>query len=214
MRAAALDARSIEGEQSRTRWMSLSTVLISCTMTEMCVGTRVSIGITDAAWRGVHHGCPFLQRPKPMHLFATILTVILLLCGNANAAAAPDETIEATITRLDLAEADAVLRADFGAVEKLWASDMTVNNPFNEVVRSSMGRVRTGAVTYSSFVRTIESIQVHGDTVITMGNEVVVPSGKSIGAGTTISRRYTNVWMKREGQWLLTARHANVICPH
>ena len=63
---------------------------------------------------------------------------------------------------LDLAEADAVLRADFDAVEKLWARDMTVNNPFNQVVRSSGGRVRTGAVTYASFVRNIESIQVHG----------------------------------------------------
>jgi ketosteroid isomerase-like protein len=79
------------------------------------------------------------------------------------------------------------------------------------VVRASGGRVRTGTVTYASFVRNIESVQVHGDTAITMGGEVVIPSGKSVGAGTTIHRRYTNVWMKRDGEWLLTARHANVI---
>ncbi|MDP3821339.1 MAG: hypothetical protein Q8R33_07675 [Burkholderiales bacterium] len=54
-----------------------------------------------------------------------------------------------------------------------------INNPFNQVVKSSMGRVRTGAVTYTSFVRNIESVQVHGNTVFAMGNEVVVPSGKS-----------------------------------
>jgi ketosteroid isomerase-like protein len=126
----------------------------------------------------------------------------------------PGETAEATVRHLDLAEANAVLHADFAAVEKLWAKDMTVNNPFNQVVRSSGGRVRTGAVTYSSFARNIESVQVLGDTVIVMGNEVVIPSGKSVGAGTTIRRRYTNVWMKREGEWLLTARHANVICPN
>jgi len=122
--------------------------------------------------------------------------------------------IEATVRRLDLAEADAVLRGDFAAVEKLWAQDMTVNNPFNQVVRANSGRVRTGVVTYSSFVRNAESIQVHGDTVVVMGNEIVMPSGKSAGAGTTIRRRYTNVWMKRDGAWLLTARHANVICPN
>ena len=122
--------------------------------------------------------------------------------------------IEATVRRLDLAEADAVLRGDFAAVEKLWAEDMTVNNPFNQVVRANSGRVRTGVVTYSSFVRNAESIQVHGDTVVVMGNEIVMPSGKSAGAGTTIRRRYTNVWMKRDGAWLLTARHANVICPN
>ena len=123
------------------------------------------------------------------------------------------DDLEATIRRLDLSEADAVLRGDFAAIDKLWAPDMIVNNPINQVVRSSRGRVRIGAVTYASFVRNIESIQVHGDTAIAMGNEVVVPSGTSPGAGTTIRRRYTDVWMMRDGAWLLTARHANVICP-
>ena len=150
-----------------------------------------------------------------MRLVAFVLTFILaapLLPIGATAVAS--EEVEATVRRLDLAEADAVLRGNFAAIEKLWAKDMTVNNPFNQVVKSSMGRVRTGAVTYTSFVRNIESVQVHGDTVFAMGNEVVVPSGKSPGAGTTIRRRYTNVWMKRDGEWLLTAHHANVICPN
>lgn len=150
-----------------------------------------------------------------MRLAAFLLTFILaapLLAIGTTATAS--EEVEATVRRLDLAEADAVLRGDFAAIEKLWAQDMTVNNPFNQVVKSSIGRVRTGAVTYASFVRNIESVQVHGDTVFAMGNEVVVPSGKSPGAGTTIRRRYTNVWMKRDGEWLLTARHANVICPN
>lgn len=145
-----------------------------------------------------------------------LLLAIAFVSPNLAHAADPSvgDGVEAVIRKLDLAEADAVLRGDFAVVEKLWAGDMTVNNPFNQVVRSSSGRVRTGAVTYSSFIRNIESVQVHGDTVIAMGNEVVVPSGKSPGAGTTIHRRYTNVWMKRDGTWLLTARHANVICPH
>ena len=148
-----------------------------------------------------------------MRVIATLLALAFLWPSLAVAAEpTTDETVEATVRRLDLAEASAVLRADFDTVEKLWAQDMTVNNPFNQVVRSSNGRVRTGAVTYSSFVRNIESIQIHGNTAITMGNEVVVPSGKSVGAGTTIRRRYTNVWMKRGDQWLLTARHANIIC--
>lgn len=144
-------------------------------------------------------------------VLASLVAAPLLAAGTV---ARATEEVEASVRRLDLAEADAVLRADFAAVERLWAKDMTVNNPFNQVVRSSMGRVRTGAVTYTSFVRNIESVQVHGDTAIAMGNEVVVPSGKSPGAGTTIRRRYTNIWMKRDGEWLLTARHANVVCPN
>lgn len=150
-----------------------------------------------------------------MRAVATLLTLAFLAPNPTIAAdAAATEAVEATIRRLDLAEANAVLRGDFDAVGKFWAQDMTVNNPFNEVVKASAGPVRTGALTYSSFVRNIESIQIHGNTAIAMGNEVVVPSGKSAGAGTTIRRRYTNIWMKRDGEWLLTARHANVICPN
>ena len=148
-----------------------------------------------------------------MRVITYILTFIFLLPGFATAVdPTVDESVEATIRRLDLAEASAVLTADFDTVEKLWAPDMIVNNPFNQVVKASSGRVRSGAVTYASFTRNIESIQIHDTTAIVMGNEIVVPSGKSIGAGTTIHRRYTNIWMKRDGQWLLTARHANVIC--
>ena len=150
-----------------------------------------------------------------MRVIPLLLTLALVTPSLAfGADVSTGDELEATIRRLDLAEADAVLRGDFAAIEKLWAPDMVVNNPFNEVVRSSRGRVRTGVVTYASFVRNIESIEIFGDTALAMGNEVVVPSGKSPGAGTTIRRRYTDVWMNREGAWRLTARHANVVCPN
>ena len=61
-------------------------------------------------------------------------------------------------------------------------------------------------------VRDIETIAFQGDTAIVMGKETVKPDGKAPGAGQTILRRYTNVWMKRDGKWLLIARHANIIC--
>ena len=120
--------------------------------------------------------------------------------------------IERMIRELDRQEADAVLRGDFDTVERLWAPDLVVNNPFNQVVEGSRGPIRTGALTYSSFVRDIESVQVHPTTVIVMGRETVVPKDDSPDAGRTIHRRFTNVWMTQGGEWRLTARHANVIC--
>jgi len=59
--------------------------------------------------------------------------------------------IEQEIRRLDLAHADAILRGDLPALDKLWTEDFRVNNPFNEI--DNANRIRTGAVTYSSFVR-------------------------------------------------------------
>ena len=144
-----------------------------------------------------------------MILLAVALTVVAP--GLASAQSAKQHAaIEQEIRRLDLAHADAVLRGDLAAMDKLWTKDFKVNNPFNEIDKAD--RIRTGAVTYSSFVREPESVLIHGDTVIVMGRETVVPKGESPGAGQTINRRYTNIWMKREGRWQLVARHASVIC--
>jgi ketosteroid isomerase-like protein len=142
-------------------------------------------------------------------LLAVALTVLTPVPASAQSAK-QKAAIEREIRRLDLAHADAVLRGDLAAMDKLWTKDFKVNNPFNEVDKAD--RIRTGAVTYSSFVREPEAVLVHGDTVIVMGRETVVPRGNSPDAGKTIDRRYTNIWMKRGGRWRLVARHASVIC--
>ena len=146
-----------------------------------------------------------------MRLVLIAVALTALAPGLAAAQGAKQKAaIEQEVRRLDLAHADAVLRGDLAAMDKLWTKDFRVNNPFNEVDKAD--RIRTGAVTYASFAREAETVLVHGDTVIVMGRETVVPKGESPGAGQTINRRYTNIWMKREGRWQLVARHASVIC--
>jgi hypothetical protein len=144
-----------------------------------------------------------------------ILLAIMIVCiggGPVKAQSVRQKAaIEKEIRRLDLLHADAVLRGDLAAMDKIWTTDFKVNNPFNEVDKAD--RIRTGAVTYSSFVRTPESVLIYKNTVIVMGRETVVPKGSSPDAGKTINRRYTNIYMKREGKWRLIARHASVICP-
>ena len=147
-------------------------------------------------------------------LLATIIACVVTGSALGQNAGQRGES-EQTVRRLELAESDAVLRGDVAALEKLWAEDFTVNNPQNQISRGRkevLERIRSGLLKYSSFVREIESVGVYGDTVIVMGLEVVTPTGNNPGAGQALRRRYTNVWMKRKGNWLLTARHANVIC--
>lgn len=124
-----------------------------------------------------------------------------------------NSSVEKVVRELDRAEADAVLRSDYSILDELWSPDYTVNNPRNNVAKADKGPIRTGARFYSSFVREIESVQIHGNTAIVMGRETVVPKGTAADAGATIHRRYTNIWLKEGDKWLLTARHANVICP-
>jgi ketosteroid isomerase-like protein len=157
-----------------------------------------------------------IERRKPMKLFllATIVTCILIgsVLGQK---AKQNDALEQTIRKLELAESDAVVRSDVAALEKLWAEDFTVNNPQNQISRGRkevLELVRSGRLKYSSFVREIESVGFYDDTVIVMGLEKIVPSGTSADAGKIIRRRYTNIWMKKKDKWLLTVRHANIIC--
>ena len=129
----------------------------------------------------------------------------------------PKSSLEAVIRRLDQAEAEGLLHKDVAALEHLWAVDFTVNNPRNEITHGReevVALIRKGLIDYTSFVREVETILFHGNTVIVMGMETVQPVGQSPFAGQTVRRRYTHVWMKRQGRWRLTARHANVICPN
>ena len=148
-------------------------------------------------------------------LFATFVACIVAgpVYGQQ---AANDQALEQVIRKLEHDESDAVLRGDLSALEKLWAEDFTVNSPQNRISESRkvvLDLVRAGVIKYSSFVREIEAIRVHGDTVIVMGSEVVTPVGKVPNAGEIVRRRFTNIWLKSGGEWRLAARHANALCP-
>jgi hypothetical protein len=120
------------------------------------------------------------------------------------------------IRRLDRAEAEGLRNRDSVALRRIWARDFTVNNPRNSITRGSeevIALIRNGTIDYSSFNREIETILFHGNTIIVMGSEVITPVRKAPFAGQTVRRRFTHFWMLRDGQWRLTARHANVVCP-
>jgi ketosteroid isomerase-like protein len=147
-------------------------------------------------------------------LFVT--AILIFVAGWASGQSVKQsEALDQEIKRLDLAEADAIQRKDITALNKLLAEDFTVNNPRNEVIRGReevYALMRNGTINYSSFVREPEALLFYGNTVVVMGGEVITSAGNASGAEQTVRRRYTNIWMKKKGKWLLTARHASVIC--
>lgn len=126
---------------------------------------------------------------------AILIVLLFAGCGATGRSSEDGAGVEATIRALEQAEVDALLRNDLAAVRAHWADDYVVNNPFNVVVNASEGPIQAGTLTYSSFVREIERVLVHENTVIVMGRELVVPSGSSPDADATIQRRFTNIWM-------------------
>ncbi len=120
---------------------------------------------------------------------------------------------EAVIRRLENAEREAILKGDTTMLYQLMSSRIVVQNPENAMVgfRQIINKVKTGKINYASFERLIEKITFIDNTSIVMGKEVLIPQGSTQNAGKTITRRFTNIWMKEKDVWKLIARQATLV---
>ncbi len=125
--------------------------------------------------------------------------------------------IESEIRTLEQTGAKAILHGDINTLRQLWAPEFLVNTPRNEITetRDSILLIqKAGKIDYSTYEKVIERIQFQENLVITMGHETIVskndiPAAK---AGQIYKRRFTNIWMKKNGKWQQIARHASIIC--
>jgi hypothetical protein len=125
-------------------------------------------------------------------------------------------TAEVEIRKLESEQVNLLMSGALSEMKKNWAPNFTVNNPFNVVQDAATGPIQSGALTYKKFERNIEKILTHDSVVIVMGSELVVPKtapkGSSHDTDQPIKRRFTNVWMRKDGKWLIIARHASNVC--
>lgn len=145
-------------------------------------------------------------------LFCFLTIAACLICFT-NFAIAQDPR-ESEIRRLETLERESVLKSDSGALfDKIWSSTMVVNTPANVVgtVEGTKAHLRSGGLNYLSFERNIEKITFNDNIAIVMGGEVIKPQGKQLNAGKTVSRRFTHVWLYKNGQWSIIARQATII---
>ena len=146
------------------------------------------------------------------HIFLFALTISIL-----TATAQYNSKAEAEIRRLEQTGVTAILNGDTNTLKQIWAPEFLVNTPRNEVTGSRDSVLllqKAGLIDYSTYEKVIERIQFQKDIVITMGHENLVskkdlPFAK---AGQVYKRRFTNVWMKKQGRWQLVARQASIIC--
>ncbi len=127
---------------------------------------------------------------------------------------AQQNNTELTIRKLEQAEVQAILKGDTSTLfNELWAPEFMVNNPANLVVTKSdvATLIRTGKIDYTHFDRIVERISIIGNTAIVMGREEVKPKGVTDHAGKVVTRRFTNIWMKRDGKWKAVGRQATIV---
>jgi hypothetical protein len=127
-----------------------------------------------------------------------------------------NKKIETEIRHMEEKRVVAFLKKDTAALLKLWASDYFVNRPAGLVSTRDkiLELVLTDTISVSGFKSEVEYIRVTKDFVVSMGNETVTGSMNSPSpiAGKTVKRRFTHIWIKENGNWVLLARHANYVC--
>ena len=143
---------------------------------------------------------------KTMHL----LVFLLLLVAPPEAFCQAKETPAQKIRRLENMESAAVMKGDTATLFKLWSEDYIVNNPNNMILTAGQIKAFTqsGGMDSSSFTRNIEKMIFVKDIAIVMGSELVAPKNKSDNAGKSITRRFTNIWIKADTSWKFSARQA------
>jgi hypothetical protein len=96
---------------------------------------------------------------------------------------------------------------------RLWSDDMVVTNPLNKFVtkKQVLGMMESGFLVITSYDLQIEYVHTYGDTTIVAGSETVVWGGKMPNAGKTEHLRFTGIWIKQNGRWQQSARHANIV---
>ena len=123
-----------------------------------------------------------------------------------------NSALESEIRKLDLAHAEAIFKGKAAALDALMYDDVTVNHPTNRIVNEKkelLGLISEGVIRYSRFERRPEKFLFYDGMVVVMGDETVIPAKGAPNEGKTVRRRYTNVWMLRDGKWRLAFRHAN-----
>ncbi len=142
-------------------------------------------------------------------LIVISLSLLFFFCSYSQ-----NEKIEKEIRQMEEKRVSALLAKDTAALLKIYSPDYAVNRPIGILSTrdKSIERIVADSLSFISYKFEMEKLIIKNGLAITMGNETVQPTGKNRDAGKTLKRRYTHIWSKENGEWILIVRHANILC--
>jgi uncharacterized protein (TIGR02246 family) len=150
------------------------------------------------------------------HFLAAVAAVCLAAAWATAASGAPAgaAAAEAKVRELEQLQSRAAVAGDLATLQQLFADDYEMVNPAGQITtRQQLLALLTGAThPYRSATYTTDWVRNLGNVIVTFGREDVVPN-QGAQAGQLVHRRVTQVWVRREGAWRLSVRHAMVIPP-
>ena len=139
-----------------------------------------------------------------------VLTVVLTLTYFISFS---QENSEMEIKNLENMEGEAWIKKDSVTLFKLFSPQLVVNSPLNKVATLEVIKklIRAGKIDISSIEKVIEKISFINGMAVVMGHDIVKPQGAMENAGKTVTRQYTDIWIKAKTGWRLTIRQATNI---
>ena len=129
----------------------------------------------------------------------------------ATAAASPAENVEQVLIKLEREWAEALVKADGAALDRIQADDwvMTSWDGQTQTKAQSIEEIKSGVYQAASVNLDNLKVRTFGDVaVVTLGQ-----TEKSKYKGKESSGRYlyTDVWVKRNGKWQVVATHGTKV---
>lgn len=144
------------------------------------------------------------------------LCAAMALVLTSESAPAQLKADEKSLREADALQMRIIVDEDAKAQRDFMHPNYILNGPANRVMRKEqlVTMLANGQMASEAFERTIEATSITEEVGIVMGRETVTPSANSNLSkrfgGSTLSRRFTNVFLWDRGKWRFLARQATV----
>lgn len=150
---------------------------------------------------------------KPREILCALLVLLPLLYSQTDVHISDTAQITKAIAALDLERADAQVRRDFAALDRILGDDLTYIHASGLVQNKAdfIADLKSGKRIYTSIKYSDVNIRIlEGTAVITARSEIhVVHESKE----NDLSIRVTEVYAQRKGRWQLIAYQSTRLAP-
>lgn len=137
---------------------------------------------------------------KRRSLFAIAVTLSLLMTVSVAAQSSGGST-EEQIEKLENDRAQAVIKRDMDALDKMTSDDYTIIDRSGRMrdKQATMAGIKSGDIKVTSNKLSDLKVRVYGDTAVVTGRSDT--EGSNNGTSMNGPVRFTRVYVKKDGQW-------------
>jgi hypothetical protein len=118
-----------------------------------------------------------------------------------------NRSVEQVIKQLDHERIQAQIGANVVALDRIYADDFIGIGPSGTVRTKPqvISDFTSGSLKYQSIITEDVLVRVYGNTAVETGRSTMI--GQDKGKAVPRDNRFTRVWIKEVGRWLLVANH-------